>query len=74
MRKIRGTATPLPEKPWQHTENPAFSEPTHYHAMAMFCNVTNSFPSSSLAVILPCCHSRFHGTHCILEMHTDVRF
>jgi hypothetical protein len=35
-------------------------EPTYKHVMAMFCIVTNSFPSSSLAAAAVCCRGEFH--------------
>jgi hypothetical protein len=39
---------------------PRNSEHTYWHATAMFCVVTNSFPGSSLAAAAACCHGGFH--------------
>jgi hypothetical protein len=39
---------------------PRNSEPTYYNATAVVCDVTDSFPGTSLAAVAACCSSVFH--------------
>jgi hypothetical protein len=46
---------------------PRNSEPTYWHATAMLCVVTDSFPGSSLAAVAARCRGGFHDKWDILK-------